>query len=188
MQDQPDVHSQWKYPMITFTQTCLNLRAWAKFLLIRFLPPKAGMHNQKKGPHSSIQLVVLPNLLAQVVSMDLRMKPDILHLRSISISRITITGAVVVLHNNLLKETQVWNFQVPDLFRLKTYHLISAKMNGVKFRSLAKNCTRKGLEKRRRKLNRKLEMWETSLTSKWLCARSCNLKQNKKEKTLIAKL
>ena len=76
-------------------------------MLIRFQLLRADMLNQKKGPHFNIQLVVWLNLLAKVVSMDLRMKPDILHLRSISISRITITGAVAVLHNNLLKETQV---------------------------------------------------------------------------------
>ena len=71
---------------------------------------------------------------------------------------------------------------------MKTYHLISVKMSGVKSRSLAKNCTKKRLEKRKRKHNRKLEMSETSLTSKSLCARNYNQKQNKREKISIAKL
>ena len=76
-------------------------------MLIRFQLLKADTLNQRKGPHFSTQLVVWPNSLVQVVSMDLKMKLDILHLLSISISRIITIGAVVVLHNNLLKETQV---------------------------------------------------------------------------------
>ena len=194
MQDQLDVHkeeasiTQSMYLMKTFTRIWLNLRAWAKFLLIRFQPLKADMLNQRKGLHFSIQLVVWLSLLAQEVLLDLRMKLDIPLLRSISISSKLIIEVVAVLHNNLLKEILVWNFQEQDLFRLKTYHLISVKTNGVKSRSLAKNCTKKRLEKTKKTQNRKLEMWEKSLTSKWLFARNCKLKQNKKEKTLIAKL
>ena len=194
MQDQLDVHkeeasiTQLMYLMKTFIQICQNQRAWAKFLLIRFQPLKADMLNQRKGLHFSIQLVVWLSLLAQEVLLDLRMKLDIPLLRSISISSKPIIEVVAVLHNNLLKEILVWDFQAQDLFRLKTYHLISVKMNGVKSRSLAKNCTRKRLEKKKRTQKRKLEMWEKSLTSKWLFARNCKPKQNKREKTLIAKL
>ena len=74
---------------------------------IRFLLHRVDTLNRKKGQHFSIQQVVWPNLLAQEVLVDLRMKLDILLLQSISISSKTITEAVVVLHNNLLKETQV---------------------------------------------------------------------------------
>ena len=76
-------------------------------MLIRFQLHRADTLNRKKGQHFNIQQVVWPNLLAQEVSVDLRMKLDIRLLQSISISSKIITEAVVVLHNNLLKETQV---------------------------------------------------------------------------------
>ena len=74
---------------------------------IRFLLHRADTLNRKKGQHFNIQQVVWPNLLAQEVLVDLRMKLDILLLQSISISSKTITEVAAVLLSNLLKGTQV---------------------------------------------------------------------------------
>ena len=167
----------------------LNLvKAWVKFLLIRFQEIKEDTADQKKEQHYSTQPVVLLTLNLEEVYKGKHKSRDTLHRQSTS-TRVNqvIKEVAVDLFNKLQKEIQVLNYQVPDLLQWKTCHLILVKMNGVKSRNLARNCTRKRLEKRKRKQCKKLETWEMYLISKWLYGKSCKLKQKMTDKNSIAK-
>ena len=84
------------------------------------------------------------------------MRKDILHqqLTSTNSKQIRIEAALD-LFNRLKREILVLNYQVPDLFKSKTCHLILAKMSGAKSRNLVSGCTRKKSEKRKKKHSRK---------------------------------
>ena len=167
----------------------LNLvKAWVKFLLIRFQQIKEDTADRKKEQHYSTQQVVLLTLILGEVYKGKHKSRDTLHRQSTS-TRVNqvIKEVAVDLFNKLQKEIQVLNYQVPDLLQWKTCHLILVKMNGVKSRNLVRNCTRKRLEKRKRKQCKKLETWEMYLISKWLYGKSCKLKQKMTDKNSIAK-
>ena len=145
--------------LVLYIKVLLNLvKALVKFLQIRFQQIKEDTVNRKKEQHYSTQQVVLLTLNLDKVYKSKHKSRDTLHRQSTSIRVNQVIKEVAVdLFNKLLKEIQVSNYQVPDLLQWKTCHLILVKMNGVKSRNSVRNCTRKRLEKRKKKQSKKLE-------------------------------